>query len=187
MNLANKLTLSRFIMIPVMLVVVNIPSFQAQEAFWTLTLAELLFAILFLIASFTDFLDGYIARKTQTITTFGKFLDPIADKVLVLTAFSFLVFHQLVPIWIIVTIIMREFIVSGLRLIAVEEKIVIAASALGKYKTAWTMITLTFYLFEGYGWNDLVGQILLWMTMVLTIASGLEYIMKYRRLFKKIK
>jgi len=185
MNLANKLTLSRFIMIPVMLTVISIPSFQDIQVFWTLTLAELIFAILFIIASFTDFLDGYIARKTQTITTFGKFLDPIADKVLVLTVFSYLVYAQLVPVWMFVSIIMREFIVSGLRLLAVEENIVIAASALGKYKTAWTMLTLTFYLFEGYAWNDYVGPILLWITVLITIASGLEYLYRYRQVFSK--
>ncbi|MGA0351176.1 MAG: CDP-diacylglycerol--glycerol-3-phosphate 3-phosphatidyltransferase [Acholeplasmataceae bacterium] len=185
MNLANKLTLSRFFMIPMMLIVLSISSFQNHQLFWTLTTSEFLFALLFVLAGFTDFLDGYIARKTQTITTFGKFLDPIADKVLVLTAFSYLLFVQIIPIWVIVIIILREFMVSGLRLIAVEEKIVISASQLGKYKTAWTMLTLTYLLFEGYEWNMIVSSVLIWITVILTVSSGLEYLYKYRQVFTK--
>lgn len=168
-----------------MLIVLEVEALQNIETFWTLNLSELIFALLFFIASFTDFLDGYIARKTNTITTFGKFLDPIADKVLVLTVFSYLIFIQVVPIWMIVVVIVREFSVSGLRLIAVEQNVVISASRLGKYKTAWTMMTLFFFLLEGYNWNELIAQMLLWITMFLTILSGLEYFYKFKNLIQK--
>ena len=170
-----------------MLIVLEIDGLNELNSFWSLSVSQFVFALLFLIASFTDFLDGYIARKTNTITTFGKFLDPIADKVLVLTVFSYLLFIQVVPIWMMVVVIIREFSVSGLRLIAVEKDVVIAAIQSGKYKTAWTMMTLFFFLLEGYNWNELVASILLWITMVLTIISGLEYFYKFRSVVKENK
>jgi len=187
LNLANKLTVSRILIIPVMLIVLEVESLKELNSLWGLNLSQLIFASLFLIASFTDFLDGYIARKTNTITTFGKFLDPIADKVLVLTVFSYLLFIQVVPIWMMVVIIIREFSVSGFRLIAVEKDVVISAIQSGKYKTAWTMMTLFFFLLEGYNWNEVIASILLWITMGLTIVSGLEYFYKFRNVVTENK
>lgn len=187
LTLANKLTVSRIIMIPFMLVVLYIPAFQQQQVVWELSLSAFIFAILFVIAGFTDYLDGLVARKTNTITVFGQFLDPIADKALVLTAMSYLVFLNIMPVWMIVLVLVREFTVSGLRLIAVQEGHVISASNLGKIKTAWTMFALTFLLFNGYVWHAFIAQIFLWLLVLITLASGLEYVIKYRKIILKNK
>src|SRR5690606_41580574 len=118
------------------------PCMQMSTAFINMSVGQIIFALIFVIASFTDFLDGYIARKYNQITTFGKFLDPIADKVLVFAALYYLMvlMPDRVAIWSVVIIMIREFAVTGVRLLAVERGHVIAASKLGKYKTATTMV-----------------------------------------------
>jgi CDP-diacylglycerol---glycerol-3-phosphate 3-phosphatidyltransferase len=188
MNLANKLTLSRIFLIPLMLIfTVDIIPWQQEKLILDITNSQLIFSIIFIIASITDFLDGYIARKTKTITTFGKFLDPIADKALVVTAMVYLVAIGDFSVWVVSMIVLREFLVSGVRLVAVEKQKVIAAGNLGKQKTLWTIIALLFYLFNLQQFSELAGMILVSMMFILTMVSGLEYIYKNRALLLENK
>ena len=137
MNLANKLTIFRMILVPVMVVFAYIP---IGGDVYTVPVEMLIMDLIFIIASITDKLDGYIARSRNQVTTFGKFLDPLADKILVLTAMILLVERGLLPAWIPVIVLAREFIVSGFRLVAVEKGgVVIAASVWGKLKTVTQM------------------------------------------------
>ena len=184
MNLANKLTLSRFVIIPIMVIIVYIQPLDDPIGFLGLSIEQFIISILFFLSAFTDYLDGYIARKTHTITIFGKFLDPIADKALVLTALTYLLYLGDMPYWVIVIIFLREFIVSGLRLVAVESKKVIAAGNLGKQKTAWTMFAIMFFLLNLQQFSIIVSQILIFIFVSLTILSGLEYLYHNKTLFK---
>ena len=140
MNLPNKITLCRIILVPFMLLV---PLFGIEATVLGIKVENLIILAIFLIASFTDFLDGYLARKNNLVTNFGKFLDPIADKLLVITALIMLVSVGKTPTWIPVVIIAREFIVSGIRMLAAGEGNVIAASMLGKIKTVSQMIAIS--------------------------------------------
>jgi CDP-diacylglycerol--glycerol-3-phosphate 3-phosphatidyltransferase len=178
MNIANKLTIARFVIIPLMLVVINI-DFEINIV--NLELGEFIFLLMFVIAGFTDYLDGYLARKYNMVTNLGKFLDPIADKMLVATGLAYLVSIQAVPVWIFIVIISREFLMSGFRIILSEKKIVLAANKLGKYKTAFTMFTITFYLIRANEVYLLLGDILLLITVVLTLTSGLKYFLDYKK------
>jgi CDP-diacylglycerol---glycerol-3-phosphate 3-phosphatidyltransferase len=188
MNLANKLTLSRIFLIPLMLIfTIDIIPWQQQTLILDISNSQLVFSIIFIVASITDFLDGYIARKTQTITTFGKFLDPIADKALVVTAMVYLVSIGSFSVWIVSLIVLREFLVSGVRLVAVEKQKVIAASRLGKQKTLWTIVTLLFYLFNLSQFSQVLGTILIAFMFFLTMISGLEYIYKNKALLLENK
>ena len=140
MNLANKLTIFRIILVPIMMI---IPLFNIQGDVFGISLTYIIMDIIFIIASITDKLDGYIARSRNQITTFGKFLDPLADKMLVLTALIMLVEMQKLPSWIPIIVLAREFMVSGYRLIAVEKQgKVIAASKWGKIKTVTQMMAI---------------------------------------------
>jgi CDP-diacylglycerol--glycerol-3-phosphate 3-phosphatidyltransferase len=156
MNLPNKLSFMRVLLVPVLVIVyyIKVDPFQAviTQDFWLKFLAPI-----FVVAAFTDFLDGYIARKYNLVTTFGKFIDPLADKLIVMAALLVLNDAGIIPIWITVVILSREFIVTGIRLIAVGEGKVIAASKLGKYKTASTMVALTLLLL--YPYNNLLPDI----------------------------
>src|SRR5699024_6378740 len=138
MNLPNKITISRILLIPIFIIVLTIPFawgewYMNEEAY---PITHLIAAIIFIIASATDWLDGYYARKYNLITNMGKFLDPLADKLLVSAAFILLVELDLVAAWIVILIVSREFAVTGLRLVAAGEGIVLAASSMGKLKTA---------------------------------------------------
>ena len=147
MNLPNKLTIFRMILVPIFVVIAYL---QIEKYVIGFSVKFLLLDFIFIIASITDYLDGYIARKTNQVTTFGKFLDPIADKVLVLSALIIMCEFGLIPGWIPVIVLAREFIVSGFRLVAVEYGTVIAASIWGKIKTATTMFAIIFLLLGGY-------------------------------------
>ena len=158
MNLANKLTIFRIVLVPLMLSVgiidklVGIPGefLGISTAFWIME-------IIFIVASITDKLDGYIARSRNQITTFGKFLDPIADKILVLTAMIILVEYTKIPAWIPVIVLFREFLVSGYRLLAVEKGgKVIAASVWGKLKTVTQMCAIILVFVDKYNFFDFV-------------------------------
>jgi len=168
-NIPNKLTLLRVLLIPVMVVL-----YYIDDAKNTLNIYSVLIASLFIVASFTDFLDGYIARKYNLVTTFGKFLDPLADKLLVMFALLLLQDINLIPMWVVLVILSREFIVTGIRLVAVGEGHVIAASKLGKYKTASTMIALILLLFH----IEMIGLIVLYVGVFLTVLSGIDYFIK---------
>jgi len=180
MTTANKLTLLRVFMIPVMIVMVYIDQLKEPIGFFQMSIGHFVFAILFIIASFTDFLDGYIARKYNQITTFGKFLDPIADKVLVMVALLYLMLldPSRVPMWAVMIVIVREFAVTGVRLLAVEKGKVIAASPYGKAKTASTMVALIILLFNDFGITPWIGTVIFWIAIGLTIISGLDYLIK---------
>ncbi|MDY0211026.1 MAG: CDP-diacylglycerol--glycerol-3-phosphate 3-phosphatidyltransferase [Acholeplasma sp.] len=182
MTLPNKLTLSRMVAIPIMVIILMIEPLKTTDTIFSLNLGQLLFAILFVLASFTDFLDGYLARKNNQVTTFGKFTDPIADKLLVLTAFLYLQTENRVLWWMTLIVVAREFIVTGIRLLAVEKGRVIAASMFGKLKMVSTVIALTVLLFNDFGLTEWLGNVLLWVALVMTVLSGVEYFYKNRHL-----
>ena len=199
MNLPNKITVARILLIPVMII---IPFLGLNEiVFGDVTLSNFIVLIIFLVASFTDFLDGYLARKNNLVTTFGKFLDPIADKLLVLAALIMLVEQGIVPAWIPVVIAAREFIVSGIRMLAAGEGNVIAASWLGKVKTVSQMVAIalaflstnTFMQFinGSLTGGSLVLNVLMSLGMLIsvgtTIYSGVDYFMKSKDIVLKTK
>lgn len=167
MNLANKLTLLRVLMIPAFLGVL----------YWGGPNSEYIALAIFVIASLTDFLDGYIARSRGLVTDFGKFMDPLADKVLVTTAMLWFVQTGVMPAWAVAVVIFREFAISGIRLIAAERGRVIAAARSGKIKTAATMVFLMLMFLPLPGWVDTLG---VWVIVVTTVYSGLEYLVKNR-------
>lgn len=196
MNLANKLTIFRIILVPIILI---IPFFNLQGTLWGIPLTYIIIDIIFIIASLTDKLDGYIARSRNQITNFGKFLDPIADKILVIVAMLILVETGRLPAWIPAIVVIREFIVSGYRLVAVEKSgKVIAASIWGKIKTCTQMLGLVVAfadinsfgaIFSGeltgiaFGIN-LVTTVLLSISVIATIFSGVDYLKGCKELFK---
>lgn len=196
MNLANKLTIFRIILVPIILI---IPFFNLQGTLWGIPLTYIIIDIIFIIASLTDKLDGYIARSRNQITNFGKFLDPIADKILVIVAMLILVETGRLLAWIPAIVVIREFIVSGYRLVAVEKSgKVIAASIWGKIKTCTQMLGLVVAfvdinsfgaIFSGeltgiaFGIN-LVTTVLLSISVIATIFSGVDYLKGCKELFK---
>ena len=169
MNLPNKLTMARVIMIP-FFVIFMLTGWGGEASKW-ISLA------IFIVASLTDLLDGHIARKHNLVTNFGKFMDPLADKLLVCSAMICLVEMGRIPAWIVIVIISREFIISGFRLIAAEQGIVIAASYWGKFKTTFQMIAVILMIV-----NLPVLHILTvactWIALVLTVVSLVDYIAK---------
>lgn len=197
MNLANKLTIFRIILVPIMVI---IPFFGIEGKIYGIPITYFIIDSIFIIASITDKLDGYIARKKNQITTFGKFLDPIADKILVLTAMIMLVEMQKIPAWIPIIVLSREFIVSGYRLIAVEKGgKVIAASHWGKLKTVTQMIAIILAFVDPYSFGEcflgllrgsdlvlnLVVTVMMIVQTVATVFSGIDYIKEGRKFFKK--
>lgn len=184
MTTANKLTLLRVFMIPVMILLMYIKSLENPIGFFNMSVAQFLISLLFVIASLTDFLDGYIARKYNQITTFGKFLDPIADKVLVMVALLYLmmIMPGRVPLWAVMIVIIREFMVTGVRLLAIEKGHVIAASIYGKIKTATTMIALIVLLFNDFGLTVWIGNILFYLAIFFTLMSGIDYLFKNKKI-----
>lgn len=177
MNLANRITLIRVLLIPIFMIILfsDIPN------------SYYIAALIFAIASATDALDGYIARSRNQITTFGKFVDPLADKLLVSAALISLVGLGRIPAWIVVVIIGREFTITGFRTIAVSENITIAASSLGKIKTITQLIAIIFLLLKNYPFS-LIGfpfdMIMLYISLIFTIVSGIDYIYKNKTVLK---
>lgn len=187
MNLANKLTLIRIFLVPVFLIFIAIKSFSYGTFIAT---------FIFVLASLTDKLDGYIARSRNQITTFGKFMDPLADKLLVTAALISLVELQIIPSWAAIIIIAREFAVSGLRTIAASDGVVIAASWWGKIKTVIQIIAIILLLLKvniinsKYLQNlvntvpemniffDIVPTVMLYLAVIITIISGIDYFKK---------
>ena len=171
MNTPNKLTVARMILVP-FLVVFLLTGWGGEANRW-ICLA------IFVAASVTDWFDGHLARKYNLITNFGKFMDPLADKLLVGAAMICLVEMGRLPAWIVIVIISREFIISGFRLIASDNGIVIAASYWGKFKTVFqmAMIIVLIAAFEGSVFA-VVEQILIWVSLILTIVSLVDYIRK---------
>lgn len=202
MNLPNKLTIFRIILVPIMVI---IPFFTNTKEVCEIPLNLLIIDAIFIIASITDKLDGYLARKNNQVTTFGKFLDPIADKILVLAALIMLVEMQKIPAWIPIIVLFREFIVSGYRLIASQNGgKVIAASVWGKVKTVTQMIGIMVMFLSNYSYFQFVfrvdsiqemmmgpasiymstpqyiinilGSILITISVIATIFSGINYL-----------
>lgn len=190
MNLPNKITITRIFFIPALLffLLAPIPFGDLQIKGSAIPIAHFIAALLFIIASITDGLDGYYARKYNLITDLGKFLDPLADKLLVAAALLALVELQIVPGWIAVVILSREFAVTGLRLIAVKEGIVIAASNIAKWKTRIQIISISALLLHNYPfiYFDFPFDILsLWIAMLITLFSGWDYFVKNKHIFLK--
>lgn len=171
MNLANKITIFRVFLVPFFMIVL----------YSNLEYSTYIAAAIFVIAALTDTLDGYIARSRNLVTNFGKFIDPLADKVLVSAALISLVDLGKVPGWVVVLIIAREFTITGFRIIAASEGINIAASSLGKIKTITQLVAITALLLNNYPFS-LIGfpfdMILLYISLFFTIISGIDYIYK---------
>ena len=197
MNLPNKLTILRILLVPIMVI---IPYLNIQGVFLDIPISFLIMELIFIIASITDKLDGTIARKRNLVTTFGKFLDPIADKILVLAALIILVELGKIPGWIPIIVLFREFVVSGYRLIAVGNGgKVIAASIWGKLKTVSQMIAIilafidigTFFEFTKgtlSSWHLIVNalmSIMMIVSVIATIFSGYDYIKDGKDLLKE--
>ncbi len=187
MNIANKLTLLRVILVFVFMAVIWMPLSLSTNTMLSIALG------IFIVASVTDFLDGYLARKLNLVTNLGKFMDPLADKMLVAAAMLAVVELGIkgllpagqLPTWIVVTILLREFIVSGVRLIAANQNHVIAASYLGKLKTVVQMGMIIVYLLPiSFDVIHTIAITLAYLALALTIASGAEYLWKNKGVFK---
>jgi CDP-diacylglycerol--glycerol-3-phosphate 3-phosphatidyltransferase len=169
MNLPNKLTVLRVILVP-FFVVFLLLSKTTESMKW-------IALVLFIVASLTDFLDGYLARSRNLVTTFGKFMDPLADKVLTISGMICLIELGRIPSWIVVIIVAREFIISGFRLIATEHGIVIAANYWGKWKTTFQMIMIILMIINIPA-LQMVTTIVMWIALALTVISLATYIMQ---------
>ncbi|MCA0174274.1 CDP-diacylglycerol--glycerol-3-phosphate 3-phosphatidyltransferase [Bacillus sp. RAR_GA_16] len=190
MNLPNKITVSRIFLIPVFLIflLAPLPLGETEIAGTVLLNSHLIATAIFIFASVTDWIDGYIARKHNLVTNLGKFLDPLADKLLVTSAFVSLVELGGAPAWIVVIILSREFAVTGLRLVASSEGEVLAASNLGKLKTWIQIIAIIMLLiqnvpFEAIGFP--FATISLWAALLITVWSGWDYFSKNREVLLK--
>ena len=170
MNLPNKLTTLRVLLVPFFVwfaLAEVVPGYDKYIA-----------VAIFIVASLTDLLDGKIAQARNLVTNFGKFMDPLADKLLVCAALICLVSEKLLPAWMVIIIISREFIISGFRLVASDNGLVIAASYWGKFKTTFQMLMIIVLLLDFGGIFDLIGQILIWAALILTVVSLADYLIK---------
>ena len=174
MTTANKLTILRVLMIPAFLVVV----------YWGFPGSTYVALGIYIVACLTDWLDGYIARHYNQVSDFGKFMDPLADKCLVVAALCWFVENGQMAGWVLAVVLLREFAVSGMRLVAVEKGRVIAAGWSGKIKTASTMVCICLMLFGIPGWAERVCEVII---LVTTVYSGVEYFAKNIDVFKDVK
>lgn len=204
MNLPNKLTVARIFAIPLIIIVSLIPFFSSITLFGSagneVTLENILVFGIFSLAAFTDFLDGHIARKHNLITDFGKFMDPLADKLLVLTALVYLLERGRFQVFgfqlgfVITIILAREFMVTGIRLVAADNQQVIAASKLGKAKTVSQMFAILFLLVNNYPFTllgdlgrEITAIVLIGLAGILTLVSGFDYFIKNRNIILNSK
>ena len=197
MNLPNKLTLLRIIIVPIIVV---IPFFKVlnETILFTInnsfsityfSLAQALVLFFFIVASITDYLDGHLARKNNQITDFGKLMDPLADKILVVATLIVLLEWGRMYGWAIILIVAREFLVTGIRQLGVAKGTVIAASYFGKAKTVTQMITIIYLLVFAPNFDSvtgIIGFVLIILATLLTIASGLDYVIKNRNLIQSM-
>lgn len=167
MNIANKLTIMRLFLVPVFVILflINTPA------------TRLMASLVFCVAAFTDFLDGHLARKYHLVTTFGKFLDPLADKVLTISAFIMLVEEGVIPAWGVIIIVARELAITGFRILAASDNITIAASPFGKIKTITQLASLIALLFSPHI-PATIGIVLFYVAVLLTVLSGVDYLVK---------
>ncbi len=191
MNLPNKLTVLRVLLVPVFMVLAAISHYGRADfdPRWSL-----LAAIIFAVASFTDFLDGYLARKNHLVTDFGKFADPLADKMLTTAAFIYMLLDGVCSPIVLAVIMFREFAVAGVRMVAASNDHVIAANMWGKVKTVLQMVTVLFYYFaaafsgaDGIFSVSLITQLLCWAVAVVTLISGVKYLWDNREYIKTTK
>lgn len=192
MNLPNKITITRIFMIPLFIIVLSFNfdwgSINIGEN--ELAITQLVASIIFILASMTDWLDGYIARKYNLITNMGKFLDPLADKLLVSAAFILLVELNLAPAWIVIIIISREFAITGFRLVASGEGVVLAASSMGKLKTVTQILAVILLMLNNFPFSFIpvpVDMIMLYLALIFTVWSGLDYFIKNWNVFRDSK
>jgi len=183
MNLPNKLTFSRILMIPIFIILLSVPfDWGSWDIGATqLPVADFIAALIFIIAAGTDWVDGYYARKYNLVTNLGKFMDPLADKLLVSAALILLIEMGLAPAWVVIIIISREFAVTGLRTIAAAEGIVLAAGQMGKLKTATQMIAIAVLLLHNFPFSYIdfpFGTIMLYISLFFTVVSGVDYFIK---------
>jgi len=177
MNLPNKLTMFRVILIPFFVLFMLVP----------VTAIDKWIALgIFIIASLTDWLDGYLARKYHLVTNFGKFMDPLADKLLVCSALICLIELDRIPSWMVIIIIAREFVISGFRQVAADNGVVIAASYWGKFKTTFQMIAVCLMI-ANIAAISLVTTIVTWIAVILTVVSLVDYLVKNKDVMKESK
>lgn len=179
MNLPNKLTVLRVLLIPFFVVALLVGGGE-------IPMMRYVAAAIFIVASLTDLLDGKIARKYNLVTNFGKFMDPLADKLLVCAALICLVELGQIPAWMVIVIVSREFTISGFRLVAAEQGIVIAASYWGKFKTTFQMIAVILMIvnLEALG---MVTDVFVWVALILTIVSLVDYVAKNHKILTEGK
>lgn len=180
MNLPNKLTVFRVILIPFFVFFLLNSAFEGYGKY--------IAVVIFIVASLTDFADGKIARKYNLVTNFGKFMDPLADKLLVCSAMICLIETEKLAAWIVIVIISREFIISGFRLVASDNGVVIAANYWGKFKTTFQILMIIVLMldFDNY-YFDLLGQILTYIALTLTVVSLIDYVIKNKAVLKEQK
>ncbi len=177
MNLPNKITIVRVCMIPIFLIFMLIPE---------ITYGRYIAAGIFILAALTDALDGHIARKHNLITNFGKFMDPLADKLLVSSALICLVELKLIPSWVVIVIIAREFIISGFRLIASDNGVVIAAGWWGKIKTNVQIVMSVMLIINlDVGFINILEQVAIYLALALTVISLVDYMLKNKLVLKE--
>lgn len=192
MNLPNKLTLTRILFVPILIFIymfpyefigIHIPVFHVLNA--DISLVNIVIFVIFSVASMTDLLDGQIARRKKLITTFGKFADPIADKLLVNTIFMLLASDGTISIIVPIIMISRDTIVDAIRLVAANRQVVIAAKPLGKLKTVTQMVGLCFVLLSNFPFSFFhfpIGDVLIWIACVVSIVSGIDYFLSNKEL-----
>ena len=190
MNLPNKLTLFRIVLVPVLAFVWLFPYEEAGVYFGSFTVGNVTLPYLnlivigiFALASFTDYLDGHLARKNNMVTTFGKFADPIADKLLVNMMLIILAYKHMIPLLCCIMMILRDIVVDGCRMIAAQKGVVVSAGMLGKLKTVLQMFTIIIVLLNNLPfemWYISVDEILIWFTMFISLAGGYSYFMQVR-------
>ncbi len=173
MNLPNRLTTIRMILVPVFVFFMLTDVGGAANKWIAL--------VIFCAASITDTLDGYISRSRNLVTNYGKFMDPLADKLLVCSAMICLIPLGKLPVWFVIVVIAREFMISGFRLVASDNGIVIAASYWGKFKTTFQMIMIIVMIADLGGVFTVIEQILMWISLILTVVSLVDYIWKNRQ------
>ncbi|SHF53186.1 CDP-diacylglycerol--glycerol-3-phosphate 3-phosphatidyltransferase [Ornithinibacillus halophilus] len=183
MNIPNKITISRILLIPIFIILLSVPfdwgAWNIGES--ELPISHFIAALIFIIASTTDWVDGYYARKYNLVTNLGKFLDPLADKLLVSAALILLIEIGLAPAWVVIIIISREFAVTGLRLVAAGEGIVLAAGKMGKLKTATQMVAIAALLLHNFPFSFIgfpFATVMLYIALFFTVLSGYDYFAK---------
>ena len=191
MNLPNKLTMARVVLVPVFMVFAALCGYGTAEFNATF---DLIAGVVFAVASFTDYLDGYLARRDNLVTDFGKFADPLADKMLTTAAIIYMVVDGVCSPVVLALIMFREFAVAGVRMIAATSGTVIAANMWGKVKTVLQMVTIIFYYFaaalapaDAIGVVSLITQVLCWAVAVVTVLSGGIYLWQNRACFMQAK